>query len=188
MVLTFAGRRPGTDFPAENVAAVRERIESLVERLRPRVAVGSAAAGADLLVADATLSAGATVEILLAGSRAGFRAESVADKGEDWAAAFDALVDRDAVTVREIPRDAGADAAYRAVTARIVERAGELAGDDEEVALLAVSPAPAPDGGGSHTEEMVEMAEARRWSVLRIDPTDSQSRPIREQQLPPESA
>jgi hypothetical protein len=170
MVLAFAGRRPGIDFPEDNIAAVREQIELLVDRLRPRVGVGSAAAGADLLVADAVLNRGAVIKILLAGNRESFCAGSVADKGEVWVKAFDALIDCDAVAVREIPKGGDADAAYRAVTAGIVQCAENLAGDDEEIALLAIlGPA---DGTVSHTEELAEMAEARRWNVLRIDPTN----------------
>ncbi|MGV1047768.1 MAG: hypothetical protein ACOYD4_04480 [Solirubrobacterales bacterium] len=169
MVLAFAGRRPGPDFPAGAVAAVRERIEARLDELRPRVVVGSAAAGADLLVAEAALRAGAAAELLLAGERERFRAESVADRGEEWGAAFDALLDRDGVLVRELPRRDGGEESYRAVTAAIVRRAEELAVDEEPVALLAVLPA---RPGASHTTEIVTAAASRGWRVVRVDPLD----------------
>src|SRR5258705_8431116 len=77
VILVFAGRRPGGDgFPEENVGPVGEQTRRLVAELRPRLAIGSAAAGADLLVAGAALEAGAKVEVLLAGSRERFRSES----------------------------------------------------------------------------------------------------------------
>lgn len=168
MILVFAGRRPGSaDFPAENVGAIAERTRRLVAELRPRLAIGSAAAGADLLAADAALQAGASIEILLAGEPDQFRAESVDDKGAEWGERFARLLGSDVVTVSEVPRLNDADASYRAVTAAIVERAEQLAEQDESVTLLALSRhrREAVD----HTEELVALAEAREWQVLRID-------------------
>lgn len=169
MVLAFAGRRPGTAFPAENVAAVRAAIAAIVGRERPRRVVGSAAAGADLLVVEEALRTGAKVELLLAGPRDGFRAESVADKGEPWAARFDDLLAREGVVVREVPRDEDAEAAYRAVTAAIADRAEALAAAGEPIAVLVVSSPPGPPG---HSEELAEAAESHGWPILRIDPLD----------------
>jgi hypothetical protein len=168
MVLAFAGRRPGSEsFPGESIDRVAAEVERTIASLGPRLAVGSAAAGADLLAAEACLRAGAAIEILIPAGRNRFRAESVADKGGRWGEAFDALVDSALVTVREVPREDDDDASYRAVTAAIAERAQELAEDGEGIALLAIS---SPrEGGVDHTEELVAIAAARNWLVLRID-------------------
>jgi hypothetical protein len=168
VILVFVGRRPGSDaFPEANVDAVAEQARRLVAELRPRLAIGSAAAGADLLAADAALRAGAMVEILLAGERQRFRAESVDDKGPAWSERFERLLSSDAVTVTQVPRRDDADASYRAVTEAIVERAGRVAEEGEAVTLLALS---SPrEGGVDHTEELVALAEARGWGVLRVD-------------------
>jgi hypothetical protein len=168
VILVFAGRRPGSDaFPEENVGAVAEQARGLVAELGPRLAIGSAAAGADLLTAEAALEAGARIEVLLAGDRDRFRSESVDDKGAPWPERFDRMLDNHAVTVTEVARVEDADASYRAVTAAIVERAERLAEEGERVTLLALS---SPRGGKvDHTEELVALARARGWRVLRID-------------------
>jgi hypothetical protein len=168
VILVFAGRRPGSDaFPAENISAVDEQARRLVAALGPRLAIGSGAAGADLIVADAALETGAGVEVLLAGSRERFRAESVDDKGAPWPDRFDRLLSNRAVTVTEVPRLDDADASYRAVTAAIAERAKQFAEAGEAVTLLALgSPR---EGRVDHTEELVALAKAGGWRILRID-------------------
>jgi hypothetical protein len=180
VILVFAGRRPGSDaFPEENVGAVAEQARRVVPELQPRLAIGSAAAGADLLAAGAALEAGARVEVLLAGGRERFRAESVDDKGAPWPERFDRLLRSHAVEVTEVPRADDADASYRTVTAAIAERAEQLAEEGETVTLLALS---SPRAGGiDHTEELVGAARARGWRVLRIDTAQPSagSRPCR---------
>lgn len=169
MILAFAGRRPGGDaFPEENVEAVARAVERTVSDLRPRWAVGSAAAGSDLLVADAALRAGARLELLLAGDRSRFRASSVADKGATWSAFFDDVVSRAGVTVAEVGREAGDEASYRAVTAAIADRAQALADAGEQVGLLAV--ASRQGAAASHTGELAGLAETSGWPVWWIDP------------------
>jgi len=168
VILVFAGRRPGTaDFPAQNVDAVAGHARRAVAQLQPRLAIGSAAAGADLLVADAALAAGVKVEILLAGDEARFRSESVDDKGAAWTERFDRILGSQAVTVSEVPRVDDPEASYRAVTLAIARRAERLADEGEAVALLVLSnPRRA---GVDHTEELVALARDRGWRVLRID-------------------
>jgi hypothetical protein len=169
VILVFAGRRPGSDaFPQDKVNAVGEQTRRLVADLRPRLAIGSAAAGADLLAAEAALEAGARVEILLAGDKGRFRSESVEDKGPPWPERFDRLLSSAAVAMTEVPRLDDADASYRAVTIAVVERAEQLAEAGEATTLLALS---SPrEGALDHTEELVALAVTRRWQILHIDP------------------
>ncbi|HYI98374.1 MAG TPA: hypothetical protein VEX36_01675 [Thermoleophilaceae bacterium] len=171
MILAFAGRRPGTEsFPDAMVDAVGEEVARLVARLAPRRVVGSAAAGGDLLVAEAALAAGARVELLLAGDRARFRATSVADKGDVWAERFDSLLERDGVAVTEIASLGDGEEAYRGVTRAIAERARRLGEGGEPIGLLAVAGRRA--GPPGHTEELVAAAEASGWRVWTIDPAE----------------
>lgn len=174
MILAFAGRRAGSDaFPTSNVEFVSGRIRQLVGGLRPRVVVGSAAAGADLLTIEAALGVGAAVHVYLAGDRAGFRTTSVIDKGENWGRRYDALLDLPEVNVHELELAESSDASYRAVTMAIVEQAQTLVEQGEEVVGLAVS---APrDTGTDHTEELVERLRASRALALRIDPEQTEA-------------
>lgn len=167
MVILYAGRRPGKDFPPECVPRVRNEVERLIRRLLPRVAVGSAAAGADLLVAESAQRAGAELVLYLAGDRRLFRQTSVADKGEEWAAAFDELLGQEHVRVREIGRHAEADESYRAVTRAVVAAAEDCSLPGEEIALLAIL---SPHDESGHTAEMLAGAAARGWLVHRVDP------------------
>jgi hypothetical protein len=168
MILLYAGRRSGGDtFPAENVDFVREQVEQLLEGLRPRVVVGSAAAGADLIVLAAALGAGATAHVHIAGPRTEFRTGSVVDKGAAWGRSFDALLDQPGVTTTEIPLEPDPDESYRAVTSSLRSKAAELQGEGEEIIVLAIS---ARRQGTDHTEELVEAERAAGRLVLRIDP------------------
>jgi hypothetical protein len=168
MVLAFAGRRPGAEFPLDAVEGVRRQVGLLVERIEPRVAVGSAAAGADQLIAEAAGDAGARLLLLLAGDRQGFKAGSVADKGPEWASRFDALLRRPEVAVTEVPIGDDPAAGYRAVTRMIVERAQEVAATGEEIAVLTVLGTRREEG--DHTAELVEKAKTLGWQTFDIDP------------------
>lgn len=70
VIVVYTGRRPSGAkglFPDDNLAFVQERLERLLVGLRPRVVVGSAAAGADLLAAAAAANVGADVHLIAAG-------------------------------------------------------------------------------------------------------------------------
>lgn len=174
MILVYAGRRPGSAaFPAANVEFVGEQIEQLLEGLRPRVVVGSAAAGADLLVLGAALRVGAGAHVQLAGTRAAFREGSVADKDPTWGRRFDALLAQRAVTTTEIALAQDAEESYRAVTAELLRKAADVREVGEEIVVLAVS---VPRKGVDHTEELVEAQRAAGGLVLRIDPARTAQR------------
>jgi hypothetical protein len=94
VIVAYAGRRPSPEgFPEGNVDSVARRLEQLMAGLRPRLVVGSAAAGADLLALKAAIRVDAQARVVLAGDEAEFRKSSVADVGPDWARQYDALLD-----------------------------------------------------------------------------------------------
>jgi hypothetical protein len=169
MVLVFAGRRPGTDdFPEVNADFVSSRLRQLIEGLRPRAVVGSAAAGSDLLTIQAALNAQASVKLFLAGSQHQFRESSVADKGDRWVRVFDSVLASPKTTVNELALSEDSDDSYRAVTEAIMEQARSLAGVDE--AVMAVVAATPREDGVDHSEELAQRCVALGHLVLRVDP------------------
>lgn len=104
MVIALAGRRvdaPKAEtarFPRENVSQVRSRIFDWLGRNDIDTLVCSAACGADLLALDAAGELGIRRRIVLPFPREQFRASSVVDRGGEWGAPFDAILD--AVTAR----------------------------------------------------------------------------------------
>ncbi|MEM6475430.1 MAG: tetratricopeptide repeat-containing protein [Pseudomonadota bacterium] len=99
--------------------ALHGRIAAFVANLRPGFAFGALAAGADILLAEALLEAGAELHVTLPVARDEFRAISVEPSGGDWAARYDLLLEQ-AETVHELWSGSGAD---RAEFASLIESA-----------------------------------------------------------------
>ncbi|WP_347404424.1 hypothetical protein [Streptomyces sp. MST-110588] len=98
MIVVFAGRRPSApdgQFPPACEDWLEERLDRLFAGLRPRLAIGSAAAGTDLLAAAAARKAKAHVRLLVTEDVEAFVAASVRDKGRDWEERFRALTAAD---------------------------------------------------------------------------------------------
>jgi hypothetical protein len=166
VIVLYAGRRPGSDpFPDANVDFVGDQIRQLLAGLRPRLVVGSAAAGADLLTLEAAEGLGIPARAIVVGDRDAFGADSVADKGARWRRSYDHQLDR--LHVEELPTLESSEESYRAVTRRIAEHGEELAKEGEAIVVLAVS---MPRDGVDHTEELVQHGTAPGRLVLRIDP------------------
>lgn len=77
-----------------DAAGLIDAIEAALDELRPGFVFGALAAGADLMIAEAAVSAGARLHVTLPGTVAEFRAISVEPFGRDWGARFDALIER----------------------------------------------------------------------------------------------
>jgi MAP3K TRAFs-binding domain len=169
VILSYAGRLPGTaEFPDNNVEYVREQVERLITNLRPRVVVGSAAAGADLLVIGAALKSGVRAKIVLAGTAPEFRDSSVAGRGAEWEQLFDALVDHERVDVIAVPRHEDDTDSYAAVTKVIRDVADAESADSEPIVGLNVS---AGRDGVDHSAALATAQELRERLVLRLDPS-----------------
>lgn len=178
MIVVYAGRRPGADFPDDNLGFVADQIKQVVIGMRPRLVIGSAAAGADLLVIEAATGADIPVRALVAGDEASFREASVSDKGPDWERRYDTqlgLPGVKVVRVELVPDDM--EASYRAVTSRISEIAEKEVAKNEEIVVLAV--ARRRRNKADHTEDLIAHHEARGRLALRLDParTHEQSDP-----------
>jgi tetratricopeptide (TPR) repeat protein len=96
--------------PADD-AVLASAIDRWIVEERIGFSFGALAAGADILIAEAMVRAGAELHILLPGSRAAFVEVSVRPFGDRWEKSFDALMDV-AESVREI--DAGAEVVHPA--------------------------------------------------------------------------
>ncbi len=165
--MTYAGRLPGGDeFPEENVEHVREQVQRMISNLRPRAVLGSAAAGADLLVLEAALRSGAHARVVLAGTFAEFRESSVAGRGSRWEQLYDALPAHEQVELVALARGADDADSYREVTQRLNALADEAA-DGETVVSLTIS---RPREGEDHSAELATAQRLRDRLLLRIDP------------------
>lgn len=97
-VVAFAGHMvdaPGrlpSRFPPELVPAVAAALRDRVASLRNPIVYTSAACGADLLLIDAAIEAGAEVTVVLPFARADFVRVSVAPGGDEWARRFNRAV------------------------------------------------------------------------------------------------
>jgi hypothetical protein len=166
MLIAYAGRLPGSaDFPIENVEHVKEQLDRLMSNLRPEAVVGSAAAGADLLVLDAALQSGATATVFLAGNTDQFREGSVSGRGSMWEQSYEQVCRHPRVELVEVPLADTAVASYAAVTRQIVEVAERAAANDE---VVGVNVSRARDGR-DHSAELASGLALRGHLVLTVD-------------------
>jgi hypothetical protein len=170
VVVLYAGRRPGADFPESNLDFVGEQIAQLLAGLHSRVIVGSAAAGSDLLTLEAAEALEIDAEAIIVGDRDVFRDGSVSDKGAEWERRYDHQLTR--VKPEELPGVENEGEGYRSVTRRIAERGEELAQEGEPIVILAIA---SERDGSDHTEELVQHGRNPNRLVLRIDPAKSRA-------------
>ena len=176
VIVVHAGNRvdePGRNpprFPSDREGCVRERFDALLDLLEPHGVVTSAAAGADLLLAQAAIARVIPLHLVLPFDAERFRIHSVADRGERWVDAYQAALSTVAhdrggsLRVLDCPRD---DEGFRAANAALIERACELAPGRVLAATVR------PHGGGdppSVTDHFVQRAHAARLFIVEIDP------------------
>ena len=86
------GRSPGIDPNDEE--AIAQQIDSLIEQHQVRVAYGSLACGADILVAEAVLAADGELNIVLPFAREEFKQISVAPAGQHWIERYEEILEQ----------------------------------------------------------------------------------------------
>ena len=106
----FCGHRPAQDgaggrFPEREISRVRGEIAEILDREDVRFGVGSLAAGADILVAEALLDRDGQVEIVLPFAKDEFIEMSVRVPGRDWIERFEAVLNR-AAAIHFVTEDA----------------------------------------------------------------------------------
>lgn len=169
MIIVYAGRRPSEEGPlrSSTIDGVDKRLRLLLAGLRPHVVFGSAAAGSDLLVLRAALSAGSSARVYLAGQLSSFRRVSVEDKGGEWPALFDSLTRNPHVRVAEVGRASDAQG-FAEVTRRMLEDAELALAEDEPLVVVVVSEGRRADS--DETEDLATASEAAGHLVIRIEP------------------
>lgn len=165
MILIYAGRRQVAD-----AEGVRERVGELLEEYRPRLLVGSAAAGADLLVLRLAREKAIAVHLVLLGGVAEFEEASVSDLGGQWTQRYREVLADTGVSA-EVVEAQGPDrrAAHLRVNGVIVETARRAAAEDEEIVALAIMEE--SGNNGSVTADLVARAERCGWPTVRMPPT-----------------
>jgi hypothetical protein len=183
VIVVFTGRRPsGSDgaLPDAALPRLEERLERLFAGLRPRLAVGSAAAGTDLLAAAAALRSRIRVELVVTEDAEEFVAASVADKGRPWEERYRALTAQPGTELFPLAGAKADDDGFRAVNQEILDHAlrslrspDQGAADTEELVVVAVTQG--RRAGEDHTESLAEAAASLGHLVLRLDPLESRS-------------
>ena len=87
-------------------SALEIEIRKTIEAERIGFGYGALAAGADIMIAEALLEAGAELHLVLPTATAAFRNVSVASLGGNWARRFDAIIER-ADSIRIIGKESG---------------------------------------------------------------------------------
>jgi class 3 adenylate cyclase/tetratricopeptide (TPR) repeat protein len=106
-LIVFAGHLPDfpgsgrVRFPESAVPQVRDALFAQLTRMKARVGLVSASAGADLIFTEALQEAGGTLHLVLPWSREEFRNTSVVPYGPMWAPLYEKALES-AATVREI--------------------------------------------------------------------------------------
>ncbi len=138
----------------EDSTALRERIDSTIERERIGFGYGALAAGSDVMIAESVLAHGGALHVVLPTPLAAFRARSVEPYGPDWVQRFEACLAA-AASVREATHVEGA---YEPLATSL---AGEIAMgaaalnarllESEAVQLLITDEGVGPYGSGAMT-------------------------------------
>jgi hypothetical protein len=176
-VAAVAGRRidapnaPESAFPERFVPRVSAEIARLLAARSIGKVVASAACGADILALEAALELGARIRIVLPFERERFRETSVVDRGGDWGARYDRVLDAaqaqgDVVTLE--PAEGGDDAAYGRATARIIEEAQRLARESKGAALAIAIWNEKPRASADATQDFLTLAARAGMETLAV--------------------
>lgn len=169
-VLVYAGHRPHPQrFPTSAQARVARHIQGVLDEFRPTHTVGGAAAGADLLLLESSLSRGIPALALMPVDLERYRMVSVASVGSRWAKTFDHIVKSDLFTashpthvVGEVDREL-----FRQSNRNIVEAACVMASTcGQQVTGLVVRSSPF---GSTVTDDFAKRLEVLGISFVEVD-------------------
>jgi hypothetical protein len=182
MILTYAGVRDercssgDEGLSTDQVEHVRRRVKSLLRHLSPRLVVGAAAAGSDLIIAREAQVTGCQPHVVLAESQEEFKRVSVKGCGDEWEQSYGRLLDdlpSDRKTIIDGPAGAGDfDASFfHSMNGKIINCAQDLAEGDEKTLALVVQPKTDDHEPDDVTIDFRDRAERRGILCLQIDPT-----------------
>lgn len=149
---------------------LQKKIRDVIRGERIGFGYGALAAGADILIAETLLEAGAELNLILPGSRAQFRQTSVAPFGGDWTARFDRVLAATS-TVRTITVEPGAPTLAVQLAAEIAMgsaamQAGVLTTEAVQLLILPHGPESGQKPSGSDRIGAAWHASGRRQFVL----------------------
>jgi hypothetical protein len=117
---------------------------------------------------SAALQSGARADVLIVGSQEGFKAASVADKGDRWTGIFDGVLSHHRVSTIAVPGEPNDDG-FRCVNEQIYTHAASSVEPGEEIVAVGVTPG--RRDGVDHTEYLLDRFEAAGHLVLRLNPS-----------------
>jgi hypothetical protein len=176
MIIALAGRRVDAadakqeQFPARNVAMVRERIRQMLQSQRAAVLVSSAACGADLLALSEAGCLGLRRRIVLPFEREKFRATSVTDRPGEWEALYDKVLNEveknaDLLVIQSKKDD---DESYAEASHVIVDEALSLGLQLRQQAIAVLVWEGQSRGAGDLTEEFGTFAQNKGVPVTSV--------------------
>lgn len=175
MILALAGRRPDPPdaderrFPIANAIPVREQMRSILSRVQPRILIGSAACGADLLGQDVAGDLGIETHVLLPFNAEKFRKTSVVDRPGHWGALYDRIIRRaranDCLTILQAGDDS--DQPYEAANEEILGLSRRRAQPDEELSALIVWDG-APKDADDFTDHLQQQIRQQGGNVYEV--------------------
>lgn len=180
MIITYAGVRDERcssgdgGLTAEQVEHVRRRVRGFLQHLSPRLVVGAAAAGSDLIVAREAQMAGCQPHVVLAGSEEEFKRASVQDCGGEWEVSYQSLLDDLPPARRTVlngPTGEFDAEFFRSMNAEILNCAQDLAQEDEKTLALVVQRRNVDLAPADVTADFRDRAELRGILCLQMDPT-----------------
>ncbi len=158
-------------FRVRDVPDVERRTADALDALRPRLLVGAAASGADLVVLAAARSKGFDVRVVLPFDARTFKRTSVEDRGREWCVRYDRLIGSlkpDELEILDEVKDAGV---YHRTNTRLLERAAQLRyAPDEEIVALVLRPI--VSHWASVTDDLVDKARQAGLRVMEVPTLD----------------
>ena len=163
----------GAGAPAPGGAArIGAEVASLVESREVGFGYGALACGADLIIAEALLAAGAELHVVLPFAAEDFVRASVLPGGDEWSARFDAcLAAATSVTIVTDRGEADTPVLFahgsEVAMGRAILRASYLGADVEQIAVW--DGQPARGGAGTSVDVHRWQAGSRRTHVVPVD-------------------
>jgi hypothetical protein len=175
VIIVFGGVQadpPGSPpyrFPASQVDDVSTRVQNLLSSLSPRLLVGAAASGSDLVFLEQALGLGLKPRIVLPFPVDRFRQTSVESRGPDWVRRYEHVLaevsaGRAELEILDEPED---DDVYVRTNERLLARARDLRLDGEEIVVIVLRPS--ASDGRSVTDDLAERGQMAGFLVLDLD-------------------